>query len=79
MKSINAAIRSAGVIWHACGGCGTDWPFPKGSEGERDWRCHNCVQADWATLQREQADALGDRGTSDALTATVADDTRRTT
>ena len=54
MKPINDAIRAAGVIWHACHGCGTDWPFPRGFHENRDWRCHNCVQADWAKLQRQK-------------------------
>ena len=54
-QRINAAIRDAGVVWHACDGCGRDWPFPTGFGLERDWQCHVCTQALWATLQRRAA------------------------
>lgn len=60
MIPINQRIRQAGVVWHACDGCGRDWPFPMGippsvnpkMHEDRDWRCHACVQAALARVRR---------------------------
>lgn len=52
-EQINAAIRQAGVVWHACDHCGRDWPFPTGSTMVRDWRCAACVNALLAAWTRQ--------------------------
>lgn len=60
---VASALVQAGVSWHLCGGCGRPWPFPMGIPPEvslamheqREWRCHNCVQAQWALLERAKA------------------------
>lgn len=45
-------VRQAGVVWHACGGCGRDWPFPKGHHVDREWTCAVCVSTLVAELRR---------------------------
>lgn len=53
LKQINAAVREQGVLWHACEGCGRDWPFPRGDYAAREWRCAVCLHAEWSRLRRE--------------------------
>lgn len=61
-------LMRAGVAWHLCDGCGLPWPFPMGVNPEtapmahaaRDWRCHGCVQRDWAAVQRSTRTHLND-------------------
>jgi hypothetical protein len=60
-RSLNALTKEAGVTWHECHGCGRDWPFPAGAKKaaeNREWRCHGCVNADWARLQRAKRNVL---------------------
>lgn len=54
MKSINAVIRSQGVIWRPCQECGRDWPFPSGPDqyAEREFICQVCTDALYAKIQR---------------------------
>lgn len=53
MTRINAAIREAGVVWHACQSCGREWPFPTGYQEDREWLCHVCINAQLAKLARD--------------------------
>lgn len=43
---INAAIRAAGVVWHACLRCRRDWPFPTGGHNDREYLCVVCVDSE---------------------------------
>ena len=57
MRPLNSFVRDAGVVWHPCTLCKTDWPFPKGLQADREWQCCVCTYAAWAKLQRDQAQA----------------------
>jgi len=52
------------VVWAACSVCGREWPFPfpdAPCSDQRDWRCHPCLNADYAKLTRELAALMGAR------------------
>lgn len=76
-QRLNASIRTAGVVWHGCDGCGNDWPFPKGSPvaDNREWHCASCTNAAWARLRRSKANtlafvrAIGEISTEEAIAA----------